>query len=79
MSKKVKEVECVKGQRISKAERTEGKHTAKKYGSGKVLEKAQSWKNTPEPQGKKDKTKLKQNHQLKHRREATIKAGKKEG
>lgn len=29
MSKKVKEVECVKGRRISKAERTEGKHTAK--------------------------------------------------
>lgn len=29
MSKKVKEVECVKEQRISKAERTEGKHTAK--------------------------------------------------
>lgn len=38
MSKKVKKVECVKGQRVSKAERTEGKHTAKKYGSGKVLE-----------------------------------------
>lgn len=38
MSKKVKEVECVKGRRISKAGRTEGKHTAKKYSSGKVLE-----------------------------------------
>lgn len=38
MSKKVRKVECVKGQRISRAERTEGKHTAKKYSSGKVLE-----------------------------------------
>lgn len=38
MSKKVKKVECVKGQGISQAERTEGKHTAEKYGSRKVLE-----------------------------------------
>lgn len=38
MSKKVKKVGCVKGQRVSKAERTEGKHTAKMCGSGKVLE-----------------------------------------